>query len=85
MSDAEREARRALARLRRSLEKALRELDALAGAIRHAEAADFPEADYAEARTHVDALTGFLDEEERRLREKILYSGGLEPGRIRRG
>ena len=27
----------------------------------------------------------FLDEEERRLREKILYSGGLEPGRIRRG
>jgi hypothetical protein len=74
-----------LNRLRRALEKSSRELDSLTGAIRHAEGDDFPAADYA----HVEALLAeidlFLDEEARRLQEKILHTGGLEAGRVRRG
>ena len=42
---AEKEARKALARLRRAVEKSSRELDALSGAIRHAEGDDYPEED----------------------------------------
>lgn len=80
----EKEARRALTRLRRSLEKSLREMNALDGAIRSAEGADFPSDAYDDARGYVDRLLSFLDEEERRLREKVLAAGGLEPGRIRR-
>lgn len=80
----EKEARRALTRLRRSLEKSLREMDALDGAIRSAEGADFPVAAYDEARGYVDRLLSFLDDEERRLQQKVLAAGGLEPGRIRR-
>jgi hypothetical protein len=80
----EKEARRALTRLRRSLEKSLREMDALDGAIRSAEGTDFPAEAYDEARDHVDRLLSFLNDEERRLREKVLAGGGLEPGRIRR-
>ena len=84
-SDApEREARKALNRLRRSLEKALREMAALEGAIRQAEGGDFPADDYDEAREAVDRLLQFLDLEEQRLREKVLAGGGLEPGRLRR-
>jgi hypothetical protein len=80
----EREARRALNRMRRALEKTVREMEALQGAIRSAEGSDFPAAEYEEARAHVERVMGFLDEEERRLREKVLASGGLEPGRVRR-
>lgn len=80
----EQEARRALTRLRRSLQKSLREMDALDAAIRSAEGADFPARSYDEARDHVDRLLSFLDDEERRLRDKMLAAGGLEPGRIRR-
>ena len=80
----EKEARRALSRLRRSLEKSSREMDALQAAIRHAEGSDFPETDYDEARARVERLLEFLDTEERRLREKVLSAGGLEPGRVRR-
>jgi hypothetical protein len=39
---AESEARKALNRLRRAVEKAARELEALVGALRHAEGEDFP-------------------------------------------
>lgn len=80
----EREARRALTRLRRALEKTQRELDALEGAIRRAEGEDFPVSEYDEARTCARALAGFVEGEERRLQEKILMAGGLEPGRVRR-
>lgn len=81
---AEREGRKALARLRRSIEKSGKELEALSGAIRAAEGEDFPEADYEIARGRLEDIVAFLDEEGRRLEAKILHSGGLEPGRIRR-
>lgn len=84
MDTAESEARKALNRLRRAVEKAERELEALMGALRHAEGADFPADRYEEiARALVSALD-FTDEEGERLREKILHAGGLEPGRVRR-
>jgi len=79
------EARRALARLGRALEKAARELEALRGALRHAEGEDFPADAYEEAHRRLAALEAFVDEEGERLREKILHAGGLEPGRVRRG
>ncbi|MCI0435882.1 MAG: hypothetical protein L0271_19900 [Gemmatimonadetes bacterium] len=81
---AEREARRSLNRLRRALEKSRNELQATAGALRHAEAGDFPAAAFDDAAGHVDALLAFVDEQAERLEEKILHAGGLEPGRIRR-
>ena len=80
----EKEARKALNRLRRSLEKSVREMHSLEGALRSAESDDFPSAAYDEARLAVDRLLAFLDEEERRLRDKVLAAGGLEPGRVRR-
>jgi hypothetical protein len=80
---AAKEARRALNRLRHALEKADAELDAVAGALRHAEADDFPAADFAEAREHVRLVARFIDEQEQRLQEKILHAGGIEPGRVR--
>ena len=84
VESAEREARKALNRLRRSVEKAARELDALEGAIRHAEGDDFPAEEYAGIRDRLDTVAGFLEEEGQRLEAKILETGGLEPGRVRR-
>jgi len=81
---AEKEARRALVRLRRALEKSKRELGALAGAIRRAEGEDFPSEAYDDAQARMDRILDFLDEEGYRLEAKILQAGGLEPGRIRR-
>lgn len=81
---AEGEARRALARLRRSVEKSVNELDAVAGALRHAEGGDFPAAEFDEAAQHLEAVAGFVEEQAERLQEKILHAGGLEPGRVRR-
>jgi hypothetical protein len=78
------EARKALARLRRALEKGRRELDALSGAIRHAEGEDFPREAYREVEERMNEILDFLDEEGRRLEEKVLEFGGLEPGRVRR-
>ena len=85
MSDeAAKEARRALNRLRRAVEKAAHELGDVEGALRHAEGSDFPANDYAAASQHLDAVIDFVDEESARLEEKILAAGGLEPGRVRR-
>ena len=84
MAQAEAEARRAVNRLRRALEKAHREVDALEGALARAEGDDFPAHAYAEARARVGQLVEFVDEEARRLQRKILMAGGLEPGRVRR-
>jgi len=81
---AEKEARRALTRFRRALEKSRRELESLKGAIRHAEGDDFPSDAYDEAKGRLAEVLGFAAEEGRRLEEKILQAGGLEPGRIRR-
>ena len=84
LETAEKEARKALNRLRRSVEKSRRELETLVGAIRHAEGEDFPAQDYDVARDRLEELLGFLEEEGRRLEERILQAGGLEPGRVRR-
>jgi NifB/MoaA-like Fe-S oxidoreductase len=78
------EARKALARFRRALEKVDRELEALAGSLRHAEAEDFPAERFDEASSHLGALHEFAEEQAERLEEKLLVAGGLEPGRIRR-
>lgn len=81
---AEKDARRALARLRRALEKSRRELDVLTGAIRHAEGEDFPAREYDRVRGRINEALEFTEEEGGRLEAKILHAGGLEPGRIRR-
>ena len=83
-SSAESDARKALNRLRRAIEKAQRELDELEGALRHAEGSDFPAQEYADVRERMDLLMDFLETEASRLQEKILSTGGLEPGRVRR-
>jgi len=85
MDTAGREARRALGRLRRSLEKSSAELDAVAGALRSAEADDFPAAEFDSADARLREVAAFVDEQEQRLQEKILHAGGIEPGRVRRG
>jgi len=84
-TSAESEARKALSRLSRAAEKAERELDALEGALKHAEGRDFPSDEYARVRDAVRSLLTFADEEAQRLQDKILHAGGLEPGRVRRG
>lgn len=81
---AAKEARKALVRLRRAVEKAALELDAVRGALRHAEGDDFPADHFATAEAQLDAVAVFVDEQAERLDEKILHAGGLEPGRIRR-
>ncbi len=78
------EARKALGRLRRAAEKAQRELGALKGVLARAEADDFPHEAHAVVCTRLQEVIDFVDDEERRLREKILSAGGLEPGRVRR-
>jgi hypothetical protein len=70
--------------LRRGLDKTLRELDALEGAIRLAEGEDFPSAAYEEVRGKLEEVVDFLQEEGDRLEAKILERGGLEAGRVRR-
>jgi Cdc6-like AAA superfamily ATPase len=84
MSTAESEARKALNRLRRAAEKAQREMEALDGALRHAEGTDFPADAYDEVTVALQRVLDFTEEEGTRLQEKILHSGGLEPGRVRR-
>jgi uncharacterized coiled-coil protein SlyX len=81
---AESEARKALNRLRRALEKTSHELDAVRGALQHAEGSDFPHANFDAAQQHISALNDFVAEQAERIEEKMLSAGGLEPGRIRR-
>ncbi|HSR42676.1 MAG TPA: hypothetical protein VLL48_10900 [Longimicrobiales bacterium] len=78
------EARRSLNRLRRAVEKTRRELDGLEATIAAAEGSDFPAAEYDLLRGRIDEIQEFVEEEIRRLQAKVLRSGGLEPGRIRR-
>jgi hypothetical protein len=78
------EARRALNRLRRAVEKAAAEIDTARGALRHAEGADFPADQFFAAEQHLAAVGLFIEEQEQRLQEKILHAGGIEPGRVRR-
>ncbi len=85
MTSAESEARKSLNRLRRAAEKAQRELDALEGALRHAEGSDFPLGTYEQVAESLKHVLDFTKEEGARLQEKILHAGGLEPGRVKRG
>ncbi|MDE3002462.1 MAG: hypothetical protein OXU39_05030 [Gemmatimonadota bacterium] len=85
MTTAESEARKALNRLRRAAEKVEREMAALEGALSHAEGTDFPSETYEQMYASIRRLLDFTEEEATRLQEKILHSGGLEPGRVRRG
>jgi hypothetical protein len=80
----ESEARKALNRLRRALEKTARELDEVRGALQHAEGTDFPHQEFDGAQAHLAAIESFIEEQAERIEEKMLASGGLEPGRIRR-
>lgn len=84
MSTLESELRRSLNRLRRAVQKSRREMESVKGAIRHAEAEDFPAELYEEADARLQAVEEFVEEEGRRLQAKVLRSGGLEPGRVRR-
>ena len=84
MKTIESEARKALNRLRRAMEKAEVALRSLEGTLRHAEQTDFPVESYEAATASLRAVVNCTDEEGERLREKILYAGGLEPGRVRR-
>lgn len=85
MGSAESEARKALNRLRRALEKTVHELDEVRGALQHVEGSDFPKQDFEAAQNHVAAIEAFIEEQAERIEEKMLFDGGLEPGRIRRG
>jgi hypothetical protein len=85
MTSAESEARKALNRLRRAMEKAERDMETLEGALSHAEGTDFPRDAYDEVNASIQRVLDFTEEEGRRLQEKILHSGGLEPGRVKRG
>ncbi len=85
MTTAESEARKALNRLRRAAEKVEREMAALEGALSHAEGTDFPSETYEQMYASIRRLLDFTEAEATRLQEKILHSGGLEPGRVRRG
>ena len=80
----EREARRALNRLRRALEKTIAGLDDVSGALRSAEGADFPTGEFEEAENNLASVLDFVEAQAERLEEKILHAGGLEPGRVRR-
>lgn len=84
MTSAESEARKALNRLRRAAEKCMREMDALEGALARAEGDEFPADSYGQTRERLVRVADFCEEEGRRLQAKILHSGGLEPGRVRR-
>ena len=84
MESAEREARRALARLQRSLEKTKRELRTLRGALETAEGEDFPGEEYRAVEDLLRQAGEFASHEGSRLQAKILAAGGVEPGRVRR-
>jgi hypothetical protein len=80
----ESEARRALMRLRRAVDKAGNELENVAAALRHAEGKDFPASEFVAVAASIASIQDFISEQSERLEEKILHAGGLESGRIRR-
>ena len=83
MKTPESEARRALVRLRRALEKARREVRGLREALDASEAEGFPGDDYAEMDDHLAAVTDLVNREQARQQAKILRAGGIGPGRLR--
>lgn len=84
MKTPEAETRRALARLRRAIEKARREVRGLRGALEESEADGFPDDDYAEMEEHLGAVTQLVNREQARQQAKILRAGGIGPGGLQR-
>ena len=80
----EAETRRALARLRRALEKARREVRGLREGLEESEADGFPGDDYAAMEEHLGAATELVNREQARQQAKILRAGGIASGRLRR-
>ena len=77
------EARRGLARLRRAVEKARREVRGLRAALAQAEADGFPGDDYAEMDRHLAAVAEIALREASRQQAKVLRAGGISPGGVR--
>ena len=84
MTTPEAETRRALARLRRALEKARREVRGLGEGLDESEAEGFPGDDYAEMEEHLAAVMDLVGREQARQQGKILRAGGIASGRLRR-
>lgn len=84
MKTPEAETRRALARLRRALEKARREVRGLREGLDESEADGYPADDYAEMEGHLDAVTELVNREQTRQQAKILRAGGIGSGGLRR-
>ena len=84
MKTPEAETRRALARLRRALEKARREVRGLREGLDESEADGYPADDYAEMAEHLRAVTELVNREQARQQAKILRAGGIGSGRLRR-
>ena len=84
MTTPEAETRRALARLRRAIEKARREVRGLRELLDQSEAEGYPADDYAEMDEHLSAVTELIHREQARQQAKILRSGGITPNRLQR-
>ena len=84
MKTPEADTRRALARLRRAIEKAKREVRGLREALDESESDGYPGDDYAEMEEHLGAVTDLVNREQARQQAKILRAGGIGPGRLQR-
>ena len=82
MKTPEAEARRALTRLRRALEKARREIRGLRELLEQSEADGYPGDDYAEMDGHLAAVVDMVHREQARQQAKVLRAGGIEAGRL---
>ena len=84
MTNPENECRKAINRLRRSVEKSGRELESLKQAICKVEKEDFPNQQYRDASNNLKKIEEFLDGESERLQEKIFSFSGLDLEHISR-
>lgn len=69
-----------MARLRRSMEKAARELTEVERVLQPEEGRDFPSGAFAGAASHLQGVRDFIDEQAERLEAKLLEAGGLPGG-----
>lgn len=83
MKTPEAEARRALTRLRRALEKARREVRGLRELLDQSEADGYPGDDYAEMDDHLAAVVEAVHREQARQQAKVLRGGGISAGRLK--
>lgn len=83
MPDHDADARRALARLQRAVEKLRRELNALRDAAEKADPSSLPADAYSNADAVLDTFVELASSEGARFRERILKRGGLSAGTLR--